>query len=505
MNRLKELAQHGLYSPQQEHDSCGVGVVANIKGTKSHQIIDEGLQVLVNLGHRGAAGCDPETGDGAGILIQMPDEFFRNECVSLGVALPGPGEYGVGMVFLPPDAQAGERCRGLVEKSVRDEGLEVLGWRDVPVDRSKLGRDAREVCPQISQIFVGQGRRALDPVNLERKLYFVRKVFEHSTEELGISEEDADYFYVCSMSCNTIVYKGLLLAHQITGFYLDLADPRFSSAFALVHSRFSTNTLGHWKLAHPYRYLAHNGEINTLRGNLNWMHAREAQFESPLFGDDMGKIAPVMTAGASDTACIDNALELLLMTGRDLDHAMLMLIPEAWEQHESMSQEKKDFYEYHSSLMEPWDGPAMIVSSNGKSICALLDRNGLRPFRYTITNDDKLVMASETGVLDIPPEQVKQKGRLQPGCMFLVSMEEGRIIDDEELKHKLANRQPYGEWLKAKKVSLEDLPTPAGVNYGNTGSSGANGVEAKGALRQQQRAFGYTAEEPAVVNHPHGS
>jgi len=502
MNRLKELAKYGLYSPQHEHDSCGVGVVANIKGGKSHQIIEEGLQVLVNLGHRGAAGCDPETGDGAGILIQMPHQFFQAECSRLNIPLPGPGEYGVGMVFLPPKPEAQATCQAFLDKVIADEGLEVLGWRDVPVDHSKLGRDARRVCPHIGQVFVGSGPTAMDPAQLERKLYVVRKVVEHASQEWGVSEEQADYFYVCSMSSQTIVYKGLLLAHQITGFYHDLADADVVSAFALVHSRFSTNTLGHWKLAHPYRYLAHNGEINTLRGNLNWMHAREAQFESPLFGADMRKIPPIMTTGASDTAAIDNALELLLMTGRDLNHAMLMLIPEAWEQHESMSQEKKDFYEYHSCLMEPWDGPAMIVSTDGRSICALLDRNGLRPFRYTITTDDKLVMASETGVLDIPASQVKEKGRLEPGRMFEVNLEEGRIIGDVELKHKLANRQPYGQWLKDNKVSLENLPKPQGSNGSHSPNGDAGKVLDGSELLQQQQAFGYMSEELRMLTTP---
>ena len=501
MDQLRELAQQGLYSPQHEHDSCGVGVVANITGEKSHQIIDESLQVLVNLGHRGASGCDPETGDGAGILIQMPHQFFIEECSRLGIALPGAGEYGVGMVFLPPETQAQTKCRALVDKVIEDEGLELLGWRDVPVDKSALGRDSRAVCPCIQQVFIRSGRGALGSEQLERKLYVVRKVIEHSIKEWGITEEEADYFYICSMSCNTVVYKGLLLAHQISGFYQDLAQPTLFSAFALVHSRFSTNTLGHWKLAHPYRYLAHNGEINTLRGNLNWMHAREAQFESPLFGNDMVKIPPVMTPGASDTACIDSALELLLMTGRDLDHAMLMLIPEAWDQYEGMNQENKDFYEYHSCLMEPWDGPAMIVSTNGRSICALLDRNGLRPFRYTVTKDDKLVMASETGVLDIPGSQVKQKGRLRPGRMFLVNLEEGRIVGDEELKHTLANRQPYGKWLSKNKVSLEALPTPKSADEGSL-SNGSWSIEAGVPMLRQQQAFGYNTEELRMLTAP---
>ena len=482
MDPLKELAKKGLYSPEQEHDACGVGVVANIKGQKTHQIIDEGVQVLINLGHRGAAGRDPDTGDGAGMLIQTPFKLFEREAAALGIDLPAAGEYGVGMVFMPPEVQ--ENCRDLISETIQAEGLKVLGWRDVPLDHSKIGEDARAVCPRIAQVFIGMGPDIKDAAHLERKLFLVRKVLEHSMEKSGLTEEQADRFYICSMSCNTIVYKGLLMAHQISGFYLDLQDQDLVSAFALVHSRFSTNTLGSWRLAHPYRYLAHNGEINTLRGNVNWMHAREDQFQSPLFGDDMAKIAPVTNPGDSDTASLDNALELLQMTGRDLEHSMLMLIPEAWDQHETMSQEKKDFYEYHSSLMEPWDGPAMIVASNGNSICALLDRNGLRPFRYLVTNEDKLVMASETGVLEVPPADVKFKGRLQPGRMFLVSLEEGRIIGDEEIKHNLASKNPYGQWLQDNKITLGDLPAPAE----------APPMDSAELVRQQQ-TFGYSIEE----------
>ena len=482
MDPLKELAKNGLYSPEQEHDACGVGVVANIKGQKTNQIINEGVQVLINLGHRGAAGRDPETGDGAGMLIQMPAKLFEREAPSLGIDLPAAGQYGVGMVFMPPEAQS--ECRGLIAKVVEAEGLNVLGWRNVPVDHSKIGEDAREVCPAIAQVFIGPGPDTEDEDQLERKLFVVRKILEHSIGETGLTDEQADCFYICSMSCNTIVYKGLLMAHQIAEFYKDLQDQDVVSAFALVHSRFSTNTLGSWRLAHPYRYLAHNGEINTLRGNVNWMHAREAQFQSSLFGGDMAKIAPVTNAGDSDTASLDNALELLQMTGRKLDHALLMLIPEAWDQHETMSQEKKDFYEYHSSLMEPWDGPAMIVASDGRSICALLDRNGLRPFRYLVTNDDKLVMASETGVLEVPPADVKFKGRLQPGRMFLVSLEQGRIIDDEELKDNLARKNPYGQWLKDNKITLKDLPVAPELPALDVGE-----------LVRLQKAFGYTIEE----------
>ena len=491
MNPLKELARKGLYSPELEHDACGVGVVADIQGRKSHQIIEEGLQVLINLGHRGAAGSDPETGDGAGILIQMPHRLLRQESNRIGFDLPADGEYGVGMVFLPPQDEAAQKARGLISRVIAEEGLEELAWRDVPVDYDKLGTDSRRRCPRICQVFIGLGSSGLDAAQLERKLYVVRKVIEHSMKDCGLSEEEADYFYLCSLSCNTIVYKGLLLAHQISGFYLDLQNEELVSAFALVHSRFSTNTLGHWRLAHPYRYLAHNGEINTLRGNLNWMHAREAMFESPLYGEDMGKVSPVMNPGDSDTASFDNALELLLMTGRELDHAMLMMIPEAWDQHETMSQEKKDFYEYHSALMEPWDGPAMIVSSDGRNICALLDRNGLRPFRYLVTTGDKLVMASETGVLEVLPGEVKFKGRLQPGRMFLVSLEQGRIIGDEELKQGLSNRQPYGQWLNENKVSLDTLPpAPAEPAFDDD------------ELVRQQRAFGYSVEELRMLTTP---
>ncbi|MYC31986.1 MAG: glutamate synthase large subunit [Chloroflexi bacterium] len=493
MNSLKELAQSGgLYSPEQEHDACGVGMVANIKGDKTHSIITESLQVLDNLGHRGASGSDPDTGDGAGILVQMPDAFFRKAANEEGIILPAEGEYGVGMVFLPQDDAAVSTCTSHIENVVANEGLTFLGWRDVPLDHSQIGRDARAVCPTIRQFFVGKGAaNTPDRAAFERKLYVVRKVISNTILETGISEDDADFFYVCSLSCNTVVYKGLLVSYQLSGFYLDLNDESLVSAFALVHSRFSTNTLGHWKLAHPYRYLAHNGEINTLRGNINWMHAREQQFSSPLYGDDIHKLAPICDPMASDTASFDNALELLVMTGRELAHSMLMMIPEAWDQHETMSQEKKDFYEFHSCMMEPWDGPAMMLATDGKDVCAVLDRNGLRPFRYTVTHDDKLVMASETGVLELPPESIKEKGRLQPGRMFLVSFDEGRIIGDEELKHTLSNQRPYGEWLKENKVALEDLPeTPAEPPVG-----GDN-------LRQQQRAFGYTIEELRMLTTP---
>ena len=492
MNPLQELAQSGLYAPEHEHDACGVGMVANIKGAKTHSIVQESLQVLINLGHRGASGADPDTGDGAGILVQMPDAFFRKAAVDLGIALPPEGEYGVGMAFLPQDASAAARAAAHIERVVAAEGLTLLGWREVPLNHASIGRDARAVCPTIRQFLVGKGAADTpDRAALERKLYVVRKVIENTWTQAGVGADDLDYCYICSLSCNTVVYKGLLVSHQVGQFYLDLNDAALVSAFALVHSRFSTNTLGHWKLAHPYRYLAHNGEINTLRGNINWMHAREGQFSSPRFGDDIGKLAPICNPQASDTASFDNCLELLVMTGRELAHSMLMMIPEAWDQHETMPQEKKDFYEFHSAMMEPWDGPAMMLATDGKDVCAVLDRNGLRPFRYTVTHDDKLVMASETGVLDLPPSSIREKGRLQPGRMFLVSFDEGRIIGDAELKHTLANRQPYGEWLRESKVALDDLPAAAAPP-----PTGAN------QLRQQQRAFGYTIEELRMLTTP---
>ncbi len=493
MNSLKELARSGgLYAPEQEHDACGVGMVANIKGDKTHSIITDSLQVLDNLGHRGASGSDPETGDGAGILVQMPDAFFRKVAAAAGITLPAEGEYGVGMAFLPQDANAVAACASHIESTIAREGLTLLGWREVPLDHSQIGRDARTVCPTIRQFFVGKGAaNTPDRDAFERKLYVTRQVISNTLSETGVSEDDSDFFYLCSLSCNTVVYKGLLVSYQLARFYLDLNDPDMVSAFALVHSRFSTNTLGHWKLAHPYRYLAHNGEINTVRGNINWMHAREQQFSSPLYGDDIHKLAPICDPTASDTASFDSALELLVMTGRELAHSMLMMIPEAWDQHETMSQEKKDFYEYHSGMMEPWDGPAMMLATDGKDVCAVLDRNGLRPFRYTVTHDDKLVMASETGVLDLPPESIREKGRLQPGRMFLVSFDEGRIIGDEELKHTLANRQPYGQWLAQHKVDCDDLPAAEPLPPVGTDN-----------LRQQQRAFGYTIEELRMLTTP---
>ena len=487
---LPNLKKQGLYDPQYEHDSCGVGVVANIQGAASHDIVQKGIEVLINLGHRGACGADPKTGDGAGILLQMPHQFFRKECASLGIDLPLPGEYGVGMVFLPQDLGQRDRCQRIFEEITKEEGQIPLGWRDVPVDDSAIGDRAREVQPLIRQIFVAGGPQNKDEAHLGRKLYVIRKRVEQAVAESGIP--DSDTFYVSGLFTNRIVYKGLLMADQMPNFYQDLADPDMASSFVLVHSRFSTNTLGSWKLAHPYRLLAHNGEINTLRGNLNWMVARQAMFSSPSFGnDDIPKLFPVITPNQSDTASIDNALELLLATGRSLPHCLMMLVPEAWSDHVEMAQEKKDFYEYHSCLMEAWDGPALLAVTDGVRLAAILDRNGLRPFRYFVTKDDLLVMASEVGVLDVPQEDILLKARLEPGRMFLLDPAQGRIINDAEIKQQLARQQPYGKWLAENAVTLQQLPEPATVH--GTGYD---------TLLKRQQTFGYTLEDLNMIMEP---
>jgi glutamate synthase domain-containing protein 1 len=431
--------QQGLYDPRLERDACGIGFVANIKGRKSHEIIIKGIEILVNLAHRGACGCDPQTGDGAGVLIQVPHAFFARECSKLGFTLPGPGEYGVGMVFLPVERHDRLHCEGILERIVREEGLSVLGWRDTPIDADAIGRIARASQPYIQQIFVGRAL-GMSPEELERKLYVVRKRAE--TEIANTDLKEKGFFYLPSMSAKTIVYKGLLLAPQIARFYKDLSDPETASALCLVHQRFSTNTFPTWQLAHPFRYICHNGEINTLRGNVNWMYARQKVLASELFGDDVKKLFPVVAPGGSDSAMFDNAAELLHLSGRSLPHALAMLIPEAWDADATMRPEKRAFYEYHASLMEPWDGPAAMAFTDGRVIGATLDRNGLRPARWLVTTDDLLIMASETGVLPIAPESIRAKGRLQPGKMLLADLEEGRIVPDEELKERLWSRQP---------------------------------------------------------------
>jgi glutamate synthase (NADPH/NADH) large chain len=481
----------GLYDPAHEHDACGIGFVASIRCQKSHDIILKGIQVLINLTHRGACGCDPETGDGAGILIQIPHKFFVRECATLGFNLPDVGEYAVGMTFLPVEKHQRLQCEGIFEQIIREEGLTVLGWRDTPVNGDAIGRVARVSQPYIQQIFVARPA-GMDEDAFERKLYIVRKRTESEIAESDV--EDKEMFYVPSLSARTIVYKGLLLAPQIANFYSELADPDVMSALCLVHQRFSTNTFPSWQLAHPYRYVAHNGEINTLKGNVNWMHARQSILGSPLFGDDMKKLFPIIAPGGSDSANFDNAVELLFQSGRSLPHVMAMLIPEAWSGNPHMKPEKKAFYEYHASLMEPWDGPAAIAFTDGRMIGATLDRNGLRPGRYVVTHDDLVVMASEAGVLTIDPSEVKEKGRLQPGKMFLVDTVEGRIIPDKEIKRKLVSRQPYGEWLKENQITMEHLPEPTRVHSGN-----------RDTILSRQRAFGYTDEDLRMILEPMAS
>ncbi|MGE5849730.1 MAG: glutamate synthase large subunit, partial [Candidatus Methylomirabilota bacterium] len=480
--------RQGLYDPQFEHDSCGVGFVVDIKGRKSHQIVVRALTVLKNLLHRGACGCEVNTGDGAGILIQMPHAFLSRECAKLGISLPAPKWYGAGLVFLPTDPAQADRCQAIFQQLIQEEGQSLLGWRDVPTDDSPVGPSAKAVEPVIRQIFIGRNPAISDDTAFERRLYVIRKRVEHAV--WGSDMPLRKRFYLPSLSSNTLIYKGMLSADQIETMFPDVTDPAVESALALVHQRFSTNTFPSWPLAHPYRYLAHNGEINTLRGNINWMHAREALCESEVL-PDLKKILPIVIEGGSDSAIFDNVLEFLVMTGRPLPHAVLMMIPEAWSGHESMSEERRAFYEYHSCLMEPWDGPASIAFTDGTVIGAVLDRNGLRPSRYYVTKDDLVIMASEVGVLDIPSEDVLLKERLHPGRIFLVDTAQGRIIDDAELKHAYATEHPYGDWLKRHLVKMEDLPEPPHVHEPDHET-----------VLQRQQIFGYTHEDLRILLSP---
>jgi glutamate synthase domain-containing protein 2/glutamate synthase domain-containing protein 1/glutamate synthase domain-containing protein 3 len=484
--------KQGLYDPSHEHEACGVGFVVNIQGVRSHDIVRKGLQILDNLTHRGACGCDPLTGDGAGILVQIPHEFLGREAEKLGFALPAPGDYGVGMVFLPRDAKRRQACEAVFDRTVREEGQRVLGWRTVPIVESACGEIARRGLPAVRQIFIARGEGIEDGEALERKLYVIRKRVFNAIPSLKLAE--GELFYVCSLSTATVVYKGQLISTQIPHFYPDLLDPAIATALAMVHQRFSTNTFPSWDRAHPYRFMCHNGEINTLRGNVNWMHAREKMFSSLLFGDDTRKLVPIIEPTGSDSAMFDNALELLVRTGRSLPHAMMMMIPEAWQNDAQMNDAKRAFYQYHSCLMEPWDGPASIAFTDGRRIGAVLDRNGLRPSRYLVTRDGLVVMASETGVLDIAPDQVAVKGRLQPGRMFFVDTEEGRIVQDEEIKESIASRKLYRQWLGDNLVSLGDLPAPLPAPSVD-GYAGA-------VLIKQQQAFGYTSEELKMILAP---
>ncbi len=481
-------AGRGLHDPARERDACGVGFVVDIKGRRSHAIVEMSLTVLKNLLHRGACGCEPNTGDGAGILIQMPHKFLARECGKLGISLPGPRRYGAGLVFLPRDPAQASRCRDTFEAIIQDEGQTVLGWRDVPTDDSPIGPSARSAEPHFKQIFVGRSPDIVDDQAFERRLYVIRKRAEHAV--WGSDMPQKKLFYLPSLSSNTLIYKGMLSADQIETMYPDIVDPEVESALALVHQRFSTNTFPSWPLAHPYRYIAHNGEINTLRGNINWMHARQALCESPLL-PDLKKILPIVIEGGSDSAIFDNVLEFLVMAGRPLAHTVMMMIPEPWAGHESMSEEKKAFYEYHGCLMEPWDGPASIAFTDGTVIGAVLDRNGLRPSRYYVTKDGLVVMASEVGVLDIPPQSVLLKERLHPGRMFLVDTREGRIIDDQEIKHRFASEQPYGQWLKRHLVPLETLPPAPDPPEPDHET-----------VLQRQQVFGYTHEDLRILLGP---
>jgi glutamate synthase domain-containing protein 2/glutamate synthase domain-containing protein 1/glutamate synthase domain-containing protein 3 len=478
----KQAASEGLYAPSHEHDACGVGFVAHIKGQRSHQIIEQGLQILANLDHRGAVGADKLMGDGAGILIQIPDEYYRSEMAAQGVELPPPGEYGVGMIFLPKEHASRLACEQELARAVKAEGQILLGWRDVPVDREMpMSPTVRAKEPVIRQIFIGRGPDVIVPDALERKLYVIRKTASAAIQALKLTHSRE--YYVPSMSCRTVIYKGLLLADQVGQYYQDLQDPRVVSALALVHQRFSTNTFPEWPLAHPYRMVAHNGEINTVKGNFNWMRAREGVMKSPVLGDDLKKLYPISFEGQSDTAIFDNALELLVMAGYPLAHAAMMMIPEAWEQHELMDPRRRAFYEYHAAMLEPWDGPAAMVFTDGKQIGATLDRNGLRPARYLVTDDDIVVMASESGVLPIPESQVVKKWRLQPGRMFLIDLEQGRIVDDDELKHQLSFAKPYRQWIETVRIRLDSIEVTGGPEPSSE------------SLLDRQQAFGYTQED----------
>jgi glutamate synthase domain-containing protein 2/glutamate synthase domain-containing protein 1/glutamate synthase domain-containing protein 3 len=482
-------SEAGLYHPAHEHDACGVGFVAHIKGQRAHAIVVQGLKILENLDHRGAVGADKLMGDGAGILIQIPDEYFRAEMSAQGVHLPAPGEYGVGMIFLPKEHASRLACVQELERAVKAEGQVLLGWRDVPVDSDlPMSPTVRTKEPVMRQIFIGRGPDVIVPDALERKLYVIRKTASSSIQALKLTHSRE--YYVPSMSCRTIIYKGLLLADQVGKYFKDLADPRVVSALAMVHQRFSTNTFPEWPLAHPYRMVAHNGEINTVKGNFNWMRAREGVMKSPVLGEDLKKLYPISFEGQSDTATFDNALELLTMSGYPMAQAMMMMIPEAWEQHTMMDERRRAFYEYHAAMLEPWDGPASMVFTDGRQIGATLDRNGLRPARYIVTDDDLVVMASECGVLPIPESKIVKKWRLQPGKMFLIDLDQGRIVDDEELKHQFASAKPYRQWTDAVRIKLRDVaPLAEAANFSES-------------LLDRQQAFGYTQEDIKFLLSP---
>ncbi|MBQ5949466.1 glutamate synthase-related protein [Massilia sp. ST3] len=496
------MIAQGLYDPANEHDACGVGFIAHIKGNKSHSIIEQGLLILKNLDHRGAVGADALMGDGAGILIQIPDQYYRDEMAKQGVELPPPGEYGVGMVFLPKEHASRIACEQEIERAVRIEGQVVLGWRNVPVDETMpMSPFVKAKEPVIRQIFIGRGPDIMVTDALERKLYVIRKSSGHAIQALKLLH--GKEFFVPSMSARTIVYKGLLLADQVGVYYKDLQDPRCISALALVHQRFSTNTFPEWPLAHPYRLIAHNGEINTVKGNFNWTRAREGMLKSAVLGEDLNKLFPLIYEGQSDTACFDNALELLVMAGYPVAQAMMMMIPEAWENHTSMDDNRRAFYEYHAAMMEPWDGPAAMAFTDGRHIGGTLDRNGLRPARYVVTEDDLVVMASESGVLPIPESRIVKKWRLQPGKMFLIDLEAGRIIDDKELKDTYSNAKPYKAWIKSVRIKLNEIKlSESQLALHRAKDGAAQGEKPALTLLDRQQAFGYTQEDLKFLMAP---
>ncbi|MBX9818974.1 MAG: glutamate synthase subunit alpha, partial [Burkholderiaceae bacterium] len=505
---IQHLKDHGLYSTANEHDACGVGFVAHIRGEKSHDIVKNALKILENLDHRGAVGADALMGDGAGILIQLPDALYREEMAAQGVTLPPQGEYGVGMIFLPKEHASRLACEQEMERAIKAEGQVLLGWRDVPVNRDMpMSPTVREKEPILRQVFIGRGNDVIVQDALERKLYVIRKTASANIQALKLKHSKE--YYVPSMSSRTVVYKGLLLADQVGVYFKDLEDARCVSALGLVHQRFSTNTFPEWPLAHPYRYVAHNGEINTVKGNYNWMKAREGVMSSPVLAADLQKLYPISFADQSDTATFDNCLELLTMAGYPISQAVMMMIPEPWEQHTTMDERRKAFYEYHAAMMEPWDGPASIVFTDGRQIGATLDRNGLRPSRYCITDDDLVIMGSESGVLPVPENKIVRKWRLQPGKMFLIDLEQGRMIDDEELKANLANSKPYKQWIENLRIKLDDVK----FNERRTDKALADvvaGVEPKRvtdhvSLLDRQQAFGFTQEDLKFLIAPMAS
>jgi glutamate synthase (NADPH) large chain len=482
----------GLYDPSLEKDSCGVGFIANIKGKKSHQIVSDAISILCNLEHRGAVGADPRAGDGAGILVQIPHAFFVRKTKELGFTLPQPGDYAVGALFMPKEKAWRKVIQSIITDQIKAEQLTLLGWRDVPVDNSSLGETVKPTEPANMQVFIGRGAHIKDADDFERRLYILRKSISqaiYQRRDRGLAG-----YYPASLSCRTIVYKGMFLADQLGSYYPDLHEPDFESALALVHQRFSTNTFPAWSLAHPYRMVAHNGEINTLRGNVNWMAARQASVHSELYGKDISRLWPISYEGQSDTACFDNGLEFLVQGGYSLAHAVMMMIPEAWAGNPLMDEQRRSFYEYHAAIMEPWDGPAAIAFTDGRQIGATLDRNGLRPARYLVTSDDRIVMASEMGVLKIPEDEIVTKWRLQPGKMLLVDLEQGRLIPDDEIKASLARMHPYREWLDRTQIVLEELP-----------DAPTKGMRSNLPLLDRQQTFGYSQEDITILMTPMAS